>query len=207
MKKSTVEENYNAQFAAILRGLLKYSPKTNKRITYKALAEYLGVKQQSVSSWANGTTIPDTKNIAPIAVFFGVSCDYLLGLNPDVKTPDVEIQGICKKTGLSEIVATSLIDIKNNINEQENRLVFLNDLIKDGESLYWLSSAYREYKRYNMLAHEVEKIEPENPIALESKAEEDYKIFRCYNIFVSFLKGQSVLWKSKKEKEESDDGN
>lgn len=64
---------------SVLKSLIKQHPKTGKRVVYKELAEYLGVKQQSVSSWANGTTIPDTKHIVPIAEFFGVSCDYLLG--------------------------------------------------------------------------------------------------------------------------------
>jgi len=77
--KSNITAAFNSAFAAIFRGLLEKSPKTGEKTTYKALAEHLDVKQQSVSSWANGTTAPDTKHIAPIADYFDVSCDYLLG--------------------------------------------------------------------------------------------------------------------------------
>ena len=79
MANSSVTASYDSSFAVILRGLLKRSPVTGGKTPYKTLAEYLDVKQQSVSSWANGTTMPDTKHIAPIADYFGVSCDYLLG--------------------------------------------------------------------------------------------------------------------------------
>ena len=101
MSDSSVLASFNSSFAVILRGLLARSPRTGEKTTYKTIAEYLGVKQQSVSSWANGTTIPDTKHIAPIAVFFGASCDYLLGLT-DVISPDVNTQEVNKRYGLSE---------------------------------------------------------------------------------------------------------
>jgi len=98
MENSSVMESYTAQMAAILRGLLACSPKTHKSTTYKALAEYLGVKQQSVSSWANGITIPDTKHIALIANYFGVTCDYLLGRESATSHTATDV---CRETGLA----------------------------------------------------------------------------------------------------------
>jgi transcriptional regulator with XRE-family HTH domain len=103
----SVRENYSAQFATTFRGLLKWSPKTQGKTTYKMLAEHLGVKQQSVSLWANGATMPDAKHIAPIAVYFGVSCDYLLGLT-DVQKPDVTAQAVSERYGLNEAALTVL---------------------------------------------------------------------------------------------------
>jgi transcriptional regulator with XRE-family HTH domain len=101
MENSTVQENFNTQIAATLRGLLRCSPKTQGKTTYKVLAKHLGVKQQSVSSWANGTTIPDTKHIVPLAEYFGVSCDYLLG-RTRAAAPDDFIQEAVARYGLSE---------------------------------------------------------------------------------------------------------
>ena len=107
MSKSSIAASYNSSFACILRGLLELSPKTEEKTTYKALANYLGVKQQSVSSWANGSTVPDTKHIAPLAVFFGVSCDYLLG-RTRTAAPDDFIQEACKRYGLEEDALNTL---------------------------------------------------------------------------------------------------
>ena len=82
MKRLNLSASFDYITAIKLRELLK-----EKRTTYKELAEHLDVKQQSVSSWANGTTIPDTKHIAPIAEYFGVTTDYLLGLS-DSRNPE-----------------------------------------------------------------------------------------------------------------------
>jgi transcriptional regulator with XRE-family HTH domain len=94
-------------FAMMIKELLDKSPLTGEKTTYKTLAEHLGVKQQSVSSWANGVTIPDTKHIVPIAKYFGVSCDYLLGLTR-ATAPDDFIQEVCGRYGLSETALTEL---------------------------------------------------------------------------------------------------
>ena len=116
MKKTSIQANYNAQMAKTLRGLLECSPKTHKKTTYKKLSEHLGVKQQSVSSWANGTTIPDTKHIVPLAEFFGITCDYLLGreIAPTHTTTD-----ICHETGLApetvEVLSLYAKDVESNI--------------------------------------------------------------------------------------------
>ena len=47
--------------------------------------------------------------------FYGVSTDFLLGLT-DIKTPNVEIQDICKKTGLSENAVKILAQIHHSSN-------------------------------------------------------------------------------------------
>jgi transcriptional regulator with XRE-family HTH domain len=119
-----VQDNYNSKFAVNLRELLEKSPRTNERTTYKVLAEYLNVKQQSVSSWANGTTIADTKHLAPIAEYFGVSTDYLLGLT-GIKKPDINEREVSKKYGLCEAALNALSDLpeaKSPAYEMEDRL-------------------------------------------------------------------------------------
>jgi transcriptional regulator with XRE-family HTH domain len=121
VKNTTVEDKYNSQIASTLRKLLEDSPITHKRTTNKALAGYLCVKQQSVSSWANGTTIPDTKHIAPIAEYFGVSCDYLLGVH---EAPTHQIQSISDATGLS----TDAIDMLQHL---------ANPIIGEDEESIW----------------------------------------------------------------------
>jgi transcriptional regulator with XRE-family HTH domain len=111
MEKSSVTASYNSVVAAKLRKLLERSPRTGAKTTYKMLAEYLDVKQQSVSSWANGTTIPDTKHIAPIAEYFSVDCDYLLKEGQTEYTRAA--MDICRETSLAP-EAVEILGIHSN---------------------------------------------------------------------------------------------
>ena len=49
-------------------------------ISMRKLASGIGVSAMSISDWANGNGQPTAENIYNLAVFFGVSTDYLLGL-------------------------------------------------------------------------------------------------------------------------------
>ena len=89
----------NKPFALMISGLLDCSPKTGEKTTLKTLAEYLGVKQQTVSLWRNGGSTPELKYLLPIAVFFGVSCDYLLGKS-SAPTNDKDKAAVCEYLGL-----------------------------------------------------------------------------------------------------------
>ncbi len=51
-----------------------------KGLTQKQLAENIGSVQSAVYYWENGQRIPNALSIIAIAKFFGVSADYLLGL-------------------------------------------------------------------------------------------------------------------------------
>lgn len=51
-----------------------------KGLTQKQLAENIGSVQSAVYYWENGQRIPSALSIIAIAKFFGVSADYLLGL-------------------------------------------------------------------------------------------------------------------------------
>jgi len=53
----------------------------DRNITQEALAEILGVSCAAVSKWERGDTYPDITLIFPLADFFGVSVDDLLGYN------------------------------------------------------------------------------------------------------------------------------
>lgn len=47
-------------------------------LTQEELAYKLGVSRQSVSSWENGLTFPETEKLIALSDLFGVSVDYLL---------------------------------------------------------------------------------------------------------------------------------
>lgn len=52
-----------------------------KGITQERLAEYLNISTQAVSKWERGETLPDITLVIPLASYFGVSTDALLGLD------------------------------------------------------------------------------------------------------------------------------
>lgn len=78
-----------------------------KNLKQKDLAEYLGVKDNTISYFCSGSRLPNTLQIIKISEYLGVSTDYLLGLD-DNKTTDTELKAVCKYTGLSTEAAKML---------------------------------------------------------------------------------------------------
>ena len=52
----------------------------SRGITQEDFSEALGVSVQTVSRWENGVNAPDLSMLPQLAVYFGVTTDYLLGL-------------------------------------------------------------------------------------------------------------------------------
>lgn len=65
-------------FAKKLKELRKQN-----RIFQKDLTSLLNVRNTTISMWETGATEPDLNSLTKIAVFFGVSTDYLLGLEDE----------------------------------------------------------------------------------------------------------------------------
>ncbi len=63
--------------------------------TQEYFAEIMRVSPQAVSRWETGSSMPDITLIAPMAYTFGVSCDYLLGV--DLQSKEKEIFQIRKE--------------------------------------------------------------------------------------------------------------
>ena len=85
----------------------------SKGLSQQAVAEALQIKRESINSWENGLRDLKTASIVALADYFGVSTDYLLG-RTECKSPDIDVQAICKKTGLSEAAVSTLVDLKEN---------------------------------------------------------------------------------------------
>ena len=51
-----------------------------KKLSIVELATILGVRDSTISRWENGQRIPGIDHLYNIAKFFGVSSDYLIGL-------------------------------------------------------------------------------------------------------------------------------
>lgn len=59
-------------------------------ITQDILAEYLGISYQAVSKWENNAGFPDISLLPAISGFFGVSTDYLLGIELEKSEERIE---------------------------------------------------------------------------------------------------------------------
>lgn len=53
--------------------------RTKARYSQAYIGEQVGVAQQTVGKWENGTSTPDPETIVKIASVFNVTTDYLLG--------------------------------------------------------------------------------------------------------------------------------
>ncbi len=54
--------------------------RTEKNIGQNQLAKELGLSNASISYWETGKQLPTIEAVYKLAVYFGVSADYLLGL-------------------------------------------------------------------------------------------------------------------------------
>lgn len=63
------------QFCERLKELRKY-----ENLSYAELGQELGVSGTAIARWENGKRIPNIESLYAIAKFFGVTSDYLLGL-------------------------------------------------------------------------------------------------------------------------------
>lgn len=73
-----MKKNREYKLSETLRMLMAAHPHTGKKTTQKELAEYLGIRPQSVSAYICGESVPSAKNCLAMADYFGVSADYLL---------------------------------------------------------------------------------------------------------------------------------
>ena len=63
-----------------LRGLRKQREPSKEALSQKALAQTLGLPYNTYSNWERGLSQPNADNLRQLALYFGVSVDYLLGL-------------------------------------------------------------------------------------------------------------------------------
>lgn len=52
----------------------------DKKLSAKSLGLKIGVSDSTIIRWENGTMLPTIDNLYNICKFFGVSADYLIGI-------------------------------------------------------------------------------------------------------------------------------
>ena len=71
-------------------GTIIRAKRQQKDLTQEQFAEYMNVSVSAVSQWESGKTTPDFSLIVPLAEFFGISTDELLGRTPGEKEKAID---------------------------------------------------------------------------------------------------------------------
>lgn len=133
-KKKVKNEDYFKAFPSVLRNLM-----ADCHITQQALADHLEKSRQAICCYCDGSSSPDWETLVKIAKFFSVSTDYLVG-ETSTKSPNTEIQAICKFTGLSE---TAIMNLHSE--SKDEAAIFALDKV--------LSNDYEDLHRLNLRVH------------------------------------------------------
>lgn len=97
----------------------------SKYVSQDELADAVGIARQTLGNYENNSRNPDSEVIKRLAKTLEVSADYLLGLS-HVSAPNETVQGIHKKTGLSQ-EAIRHLSVNNALSN--NYVILLSDLI------------------------------------------------------------------------------
>lgn len=115
--------------------------------TQAEAAQAIGLKASAYSMYEGERREPGFDTLVMIADHYGVSTDYLLG-RTECKSPDIDTQAICEKTGLTEMSVKILMAHRENkalphdetcvfpLWMNHSALLYINCLICDEEFTY-----------------------------------------------------------------------
>lgn len=148
-------DRYNDIFPTTLRKLLESHPKDGHTTTYKTLGEAVGVRQQTISLYANGQTQPTAEMALKIAQFFGVSVDYMLtGVSSQNRSYYEEL-------GLSETAVQYLRRARQMYSlpdsEKAQTIPFLDEMLSDREFYEFLEDLAHHVEQTRMAQSKADK--------------------------------------------------
>ena len=137
-KTSNSTERYYSQFAKTLRDFMGRHPKTGEKTTQKALADFLGVRPQTVSYYCTGESLPNCDQLLKIAEYFNETADYL------ITGKRLENKPVRELLGLSDHTVDSLMLVKEGYFEDcPHMLAILDCLLGDKDFYLALEKAAR----------------------------------------------------------------
>ena len=117
----------------------------NKNLTQEELAEAINVTPQAISKWENNVGLPDISQIIPLATFFGVSADIILGISDNNRNEEInEILNMCNDRTLRKNDVESWLLIQEVIKKYPSNLDLLQESIE-----YGIALSYKENYCYN----------------------------------------------------------
>lgn len=98
----------------------------NAKMTQEDLGERFNVAKNTISYWESNITKPDIETIVALSTFFGVSTDYLLGMNEDDTKAIDKVNQILKEN--------NMLDPNEKINEDELKIAI--DQVRQYQALF-----------------------------------------------------------------------
>lgn len=92
--------------------------RTNSGMSQVQLAERLGITKSAVNAWEAGTNSPSLSYIAKLARIFGVSTDFLLGVNERLT---VDISGLDDMQRQAVLLMINLFKRDNSFSPEKVR--------------------------------------------------------------------------------------
>lgn len=108
----------------------------NKNLTQEELAAAINVTPQAISKWENNIGLPDISQIIPLATFFGVSTDIILGIAEDNRNEEINgILNACNDRTLRKDDIESWLLIQEALKKYPSNLDLLQESIEYGIAL------------------------------------------------------------------------
>lgn len=176
-----------------------------KGLSHQTLSDLTGINKQSLINYERagkedgseyGTRVDafggmSINTAVALAKTFGVSTDYLLGLS-SVKSPDADIQAICKYTGMSEKAVQASHKLKDGgIKNSEYYMLGVSKLFESGLEGLSVLDAIAEYL----------KISPANTYQLVTQSPDGLEIKEKYDASYLLLKSIEENLRKIREKE------
>lgn len=117
----------------------------SRNLTQEQLAEHLNITAQAVSKWENNIGMPDISQVVPIAYFFGVSTDVLLGVTADTVLD--EIQSLIAAATAQDSYKDEYALLKEALRTYPGDMRLLSELLSCGECLIAEGDTIKEEER------------------------------------------------------------
>lgn len=124
-RKGSRVELYNSHFAATLRALMEKNGTTQKE-----LADFVGVRPQTLSLYCTGETQPNVDKLLKIAEFYEVTTDYL------ITGTILEDLPVREMLGLSERTVENMKLVKDGYFEDSPYMLALLDFVLGDKDFY-----------------------------------------------------------------------
>lgn len=118
-------EKYEQHFAATLRALME-----NNGTTQKELADFVGVRPQTLSLYCTGETQPNCDKLLKIAEYFHVTADYILTGTVIENIP------VYKMLGFSESTVQNIQLVKQGYFEDTPAMLAMLDCLLSDKDFY-----------------------------------------------------------------------
>ncbi len=134
-QKRSLEDICNMKSNKSVHSII-YKLRNDRHLKQEDVAAALDVSREVLNHWESGTRHIKAEHLKKLAMYYGVSSDYLLGLS-DVASSNPAVSDVCKYTGLSEDAVKKL----HSVYFDKQSKAFISRLIAEyGENFHDLYS-------------------------------------------------------------------